>query len=242
MSRIQFLALALALAVSGAKPSAQAGIAGDWDLTFTTPQGSSNAVTVTFKQDGDVITAELVTPFGAARLSGTEEAGGSVKMTGSVAIQELALPLALSASHAGDTLNGTVAFGTLGEFPFTGKRAEKKIVEAGPPAAVDPGAGPANVSGAWTIALQVPTLGQFPLTATFEQVGDKLTGAVSSPLGPLAMTGTMTGSTLHAECVGQTPQGSFTITMNGQLGPDGLTGKASMPGFGEADWTGVRVP
>ncbi len=244
MSQLKFLALALVFAVfSGARPTAQAGVAGDWDLSFTTPQGQSNPVTITFKQDGDKVTAELLSPFGSARLSGAERIDGKLAMTGSVAIQDLSLEVSLNGTHAGDTLSGVVTLGPLGDLPFTGKRSEKKNVEAPRPPDTDATVGPpASVAGAWAISLHVASVGEFPIAAVFEQNGDKVTGSLTSPVGPLTMIGTMAGNTLQAECVGSTPQGSFTITMNGQLGPDGFTGKASMSGFGEADWTGVRTP
>ena len=55
------------------------------------------------------------------------------------------------------------------------------------------------------------------------------------------VTGTMTGGTLKLEVTVPTQQGDMQMTMTGNLGPDGFTGKASIAGMGDADWTGKRV-
>jgi hypothetical protein len=80
-----------------------------------------------------------------------------------------------------------------------------------------------------------------PASATFTQAGDKVTGTITSLAGGVQVSGTMTGKTLKLEFNIPTQQGDIPVSMTGDLGPDGLAGKASLAGMGDADWTGKRV-
>jgi hypothetical protein len=240
------LVIALVFALAAAQqtqppaPGTTATVLGDWDLTFETPQGS-NTARVTFKQDGGTITAGLVVPLGTVELSGAESVDGNLKMSGAVQMQGTTLPLALGARIQGETLSGLLTVGAFGEMAFTGKRPDKLAV-APPDSAASPVREGSNLTGTWNIVFTMATFGAFPVSAVLDQQGDKVTGTLSSPLGALAVSGRMAGGTLQLECIAGTPQGNITVTMTGQIGPDGLAGKASVAGIGEADWTGVRAP
>jgi len=222
----------------GIVPAAQSAILGDWELTFTTPQGS-HSVNVTFAQEGEKITANLISPIGSVQLSGAEAPDGTVKMTGTLTLQNTTMELALGARVTGETLDGLVTFGPLGELPFTGKRPDKTA--AAPPAEASPNAA-TGVSGVWNITLTVPNVGDFPAVGTFNQDGDKVTGTLMNFLGEAPVTGTLTGDELRLEFTAQTPQGGIAVTLTGRLDGAGLKGKAVVTGLGDADWTAVRAP
>jgi hypothetical protein len=80
-----------------------------------------------------------------------------------------------------------------------------------------------------------------PMTGMLTQQGETVTGTISTPVGELPVTGTMVGKNLKLQFTAQTPQGDMAVTMTGELGPEGLAGKSSVPGLGESDWTGRRV-
>ena len=61
-------------------------------------------------------------------------------------------------------------------------------------------------------------------------------------LGEVPVAGTMTGTTLRLEFKAATPQGEIAVSMTGELGPNGLSGKTAVAGLGETDWVGKRVP
>lgn len=225
-------------------------VAGAWDLTLSTPQGE-NTVNVTFKQDGDKLTGTLSSPMGEVALTGTATAG-NLKATANMDVQGMALEMAFTGKVAGDTIDGMVKVGDFGEFPFTGKRAASK---AAPAATSTTGAAPAaaparpaasgasagNAGGKWDVILNIGGVGEFPMTATLTQMTDKVAGTISSQAGDVPVSGTMTGNALKLEFVAQTPQGDIAITMTGTLGASGFTGKASIAGMGEADWTAKRA-
>jgi hypothetical protein len=208
-------------------------VVGDWDLTFSTPQGSTTA-TVTFKLEGEKITTSIQSPFGLVQLMGSEMPEGDVKMTGTLDVQGLIVDLALNAKLGAGMLQGAVTLGALGDFAFTGKRAEKKTLEP----TTEP---PADVSGKWTVALSVPGIGEFPGTVTLTQQADTLTGTATSQFGDVPATGTVAGNRLQVEYTVNSPQGSYLIVMTGELGATGLTGTATVGPISGAMWTGVRA-
>jgi hypothetical protein len=241
------LALAFVLAVAPARPFAQGSLGGDWEITVNTPQGS-NTFNLTLKQDGDKLTGGLTSPIGAVPVAGTATSD-TVALTALIEIQGNSLQLGLDGKVEGDKLNGIVRFGDFGEFPFTGKRADKSAASAAaaaptpPPAPATGDVGrAAGAAGKWNVVLSIPGAGEFPASATFTQDGDKVAGVLSTLAGEVPVTGTMTGNVLKLEFMAKTPQGEIPIVMTGDLSEKGLTGKASVAGLGEADWTATRVP
>ena len=221
-------------------------VAGAWDITLSTPQGE-NTVNVTFKQDGDKVTGTLSSPMGEVPLTGTATAG-NLKVVGNIDAGGAQLEMGFTGKVAGDTVDGMVKVGDFGEFPFTGKRAAPKAPAASAstaaaparPAAA-PAAGAGNAGGKWDVVLSIAGVGDFPMTATLTQMTDKVAGSISSQAGDVPVSGTMTGNALKLEFIAQTPQGDIAITMTGTLGASGFTGKASIAGMGEADWTAKRA-
>jgi hypothetical protein len=97
-----------------------------------------------------------------------------------------------------------------------------------------------DVTGRWNVLVTVPQ-GSLPLSATLKQEGDLVSGSIKSPLGDVPVAGTMVGTTLKLEFKTAAPQGEMVVTMSGELGPNGLTGKSAIAGLGESDWVGTRV-
>jgi hypothetical protein len=251
-----FLAASLVLTLASVPALAQSNPTGAWDLTIDTPQGA-NTVTLTLKQDGDKLTGDLASQMGSTPVTGTISSN-AVALIANIDIQGNSLEMGINGKVDADTLNGSVKFGDFGEFPFTGKRAGGGAapVAAAAPAAPAATAAPAaaaagtngsngtngsgDASGKWDITLIIAGAGEFPATATLTQDGANVTGILSSQAGDVPVKGTMSGTSLKLEFTAETPNGAIPITMTGELGADGLTGKASIAGMGEADWKGIR--
>lgn len=240
-------ALALTtLTFAPAPASAQSNITGTWELTMTTPQGP-NTVEVNVTQTGEAITGELISPLGNAPFKGTF-IKDVLSVTAAVDMQGTMLNIVFDGKLAGDTLSGTVKFGDFGEAPWTGKRKPAGAPAAATttaPAASASGAAPAaatasaggDVSGKWNIEIDLPG-NPIPLTATLKQDGTAVSGTFAGPQGEFPVTGTMTGGTLKIDF---SAPGGMSVTMTGQLGPDGLKGKTVAAGLGEMDWTGKKA-
>jgi hypothetical protein len=215
---------------------AQSGAAGSWQLTLQTPQGNNN-VDLTLAQTGNALSGDLNSALGAVPIAGTAT-GDSVALTAK--IEAMNLELGLNGKIVGDTIEGTVKFGDFGEVPFTGKRAAPKAAAAAPPAPTA-GAGPTDLNGKWDVKIIIAGAGEFPAVATLKQDGGKVTGTINSMAGEVAVNGTMAGRALKLDFEAETPQGKLPVTLNGELGTSGITGKASIAGLGEADWTATRA-
>jgi hypothetical protein len=81
----------------------------------------------------------------------------------------------------------------------------------------------------------------FATIATLKQAGEQITGSLNGQAGDEPVTGTMVGKALTLQFRAATAQGDVAITMRGELGPDGFSGKLGLPGVGEIDWTGRRT-
>ena len=239
---IGVLAAAVVLAITPAA-FAQSGAAGNWELAMNTPQGATT-IGLALKVAGDKVSGELNGPMGAVPVEGTA-GGGGVKVIADVNIQGMALQFTIDGKIDGDTMTGNVKVGDFGEFPFTGKRAASApAAAAATPSAAGAGAGGAaitDLNGKWDIKLVIAGMGEVPATAVLKQVGENVSGTISSPTGDVAIAGTVTGSSVKFAFEAETPQGKLPITMTGAIGATSVIGKASIAGMGEADWTATRA-
>jgi hypothetical protein len=236
----------LALACVAAVPAASAqDISGAWDVTLTTPQGDQT-VEASIKQSGEAISGQLISPLGTVDLTGTLvkdalDVGFTIPVQGNV------FEIKMKGKVEGDVITGTADFAGMGEAPWTAKR---KPAGAATAAASSPSAAPADsaaagssgdAAGKWDMVLNIPQVGEIPVTGNLTQLGEQITGTLTGPQGDIAVTGTMVGKTLTLDFTAPTPDGVIPVKMTGDLGADGFTGKASLGGLGEAEWTGKRA-
>ncbi len=220
--------------------SAQTDITGAWIVTVNSPQGQMDLET-TFKQDGEKISGAVTSPMGSVDFTGTL-VKNDLAVNYSVPIQGQTLEIRMTGVVGPDnTMAGALDLGGMMQAEWSAKRkpAESATAAAAPaatPATVTPG----SVSGKWNITVQMGAQA-LPLTGVFSQSGDAVTGTITTPLGDLPVTGTMVGGALTLQFTAQTPQGDMNVTMNGQLGPGGLSGKSAIAGLGESDWSATRV-
>jgi len=119
--------LIAALAAVSAVAADNAKVAGDWNLTVESPNGTGTP-SATFAQDGENLTGTYKGRFGESPLKGTIK-GNAINFTVSLSTPNGDLVLAYSGTVDGDSMKGTVKFGEMGEGNFSGK---KKAAEAPP--------------------------------------------------------------------------------------------------------------
>ena len=241
MTRFTSLALATVLVGALAGTAYAQSIDGVWEVSLDTPQGVTT-IDATIKQQGETVTGQVTSPLGSVEFKGTF-VNDALTIAYAVPVQGQTIDITMNGKRTGDTMAGMVNFGGLGEAPWTAKR--KPAETAGAPAAAAAPAAPAGVggpaSGKWDIVLVMGPAGEFPMTADFAQAGEKVTGTITSQMGSIPVTGSMVGDALKLEFVAPTPSGDLAITMTGTLGPEGFTGKTTVPGLGDAEWTGKRA-
>ena len=247
----------LALAVSIASPAfAQEAapppnIAGDWDVTIQSPQGT-NTVLVTLKQDGDKVTGLFKSPLGELPFSGNL-VGSELKFNFSFPVDGQPLLITMTGKVDGEAITGKADFGGFAEGDWSAKRAaanatttptstttssDTTATTTTPPSVPAP---PGGFGGKWDVMLKTPG-GDFPANATLTDEGGKLSGTFGSAMGEVPVNGTVEGKALKITMVAQTPQGNMTVVMTGDLDGDSIVnGKADIEGMGQMEWTAKRV-
>lgn len=97
-----------------------------------------------------------------------------------------------------------------------------------------------DLTGAWDVSFNTP-MGALEAALNIKQTGDELSGTISSPAGETAFKGTVKGKTLTVTFDVESPNGTISITMNGEQDADTLKGTFDF-GQGSGDWTAKRKP
>jgi hypothetical protein len=99
---------------------AAAQLAGTWVLTTQSPMGARDSDAI-FAQAGEQLTGKIVSSRGEVPITGSVK-GAAVAFGMSVNVQGQQLQIDYSGTVTGDTMGGTVVFGSFGEGKWTGKR------------------------------------------------------------------------------------------------------------------------
>ena len=115
------LALAALLVLLALPVGAQTNIAGDWDVTIQSAQGSNN-VQVTFKQDGSKVSGVFKSQMGELPFQDGTLEGNDLKFGFSIPIQGQSLDVTMTGKVDGASIAGKAQFGGFGEGDWTAKR------------------------------------------------------------------------------------------------------------------------
>jgi hypothetical protein len=251
MIRTRLTLLALLLLVAG-PVFAQTNVAGDWDVTITSPQGA-NTVLVSFKQDGEKVSGIFKSAQGQLPFDGGTLTGGELKFTFTITTQGMQLPITLTGKVEAATMAGKADFGGFAEGDWTAKRSATTTAESTTTSTTSTttttttttttstttpllGAG-----GKWDVTFKTPG-GDFPASATLTDEAGKLSGTFGSQMGEAPVTGSVEGKAVKLEMVAKTPQGDMTVVMTGDLDGDSIiNGKADISGMGQMEWSAKRA-
>ena len=112
---------ALLVSVVAVGVVAQATLTGEWAMSFTTPRGGRSEYTLYLTQEGPRLTGHLTSEYGETPVKGTVN-GEEVKLAWSIMENGKPMDISVTATAKGDTLNGTIKLGTVGEGVFTAER------------------------------------------------------------------------------------------------------------------------
>ena len=251
MVRARLILLAMLMFVPGLA-FAQTNVAGDWDVTIQSPQGT-NTVLVTFKQDGDKVSGIFKSPQGELPFEGGTVSGNELKFAFTVNVQGNSLIIALTGKVDGEAMTGKADFGGFAEGDWSAKRAgaaaaaatTAPAAAAPPPSTTAPPAAAASstagAGGKWDVTLVTPG-GEFPATATLTDAAGKLSGTFGSQMGEVPVTGTIEGKAIKMTMVAQTPQGDLTVVLTGEVDGDSIVnGQAEVAGMGTMPWSAKRA-
>jgi hypothetical protein len=97
-------------------------VSGTWELNVESPMGS-RASDAIFTQTGETLGGKMVSPRGEVPLTGSIS-GDAVKFGINVNVQGQSLQIDYTGTVTGDTMSGTVVFGSFGDGKWTGKRKQ----------------------------------------------------------------------------------------------------------------------
>jgi hypothetical protein len=249
MARARLSLLAMLLFVPGLA-FAQTNVAGDWDVTIQSPQGT-NTVLVTFKQDGEKVSGIFKSPQGELPFEGGSLTGTDLKFAFTITVQGNSIIISMTGKVDGEAMSGKADFGGFGEGDWSAKRAVAATTTApaapatttAPAAPATPAAASsaAGAGGKWDVTLITPG-GEFPATATLTDTAGKVTGTFGSQMGEAPVTGTIEGKAIKMTMIAQTPQGDMTVVLTGEVDGDSIVnGQAEIAGMGTMAWSAKRA-
>jgi len=254
-SRLAALAFVASIVIAGsafAQP-VPVSVAGDWDVTVQSPQGT-NTVLVTLKQDGEKLDGLFKSPLGELPFTGTLT-GSEMKFTFNFPVDGQPLLITMTGKVDGDAIAGKADFGGFAEGDWSATRAKPGAAAAAAtptPAtttaetATSTTASSATTAvggyaGKWDVVVKTPG-GDFPATANLSDDGGKLSGTFGSQMGEVPVTGTVEGKSMKLTMSTQTPNGTMTVVLTGDLDGDSIVnGKAEIEGMGQMEWTAKRI-
>jgi hypothetical protein len=95
-------------------------VTGTWELMVESPMGTRPSDAV-FTQTGETLGGKMVSPRGETPLTGTLK-GDAIAFGINVNVQGQSLQIDYTGTVTGDTMSGTVVFGSFGDGKWTGKR------------------------------------------------------------------------------------------------------------------------
>lgn len=251
MTRSKAALLALFLLTS-APAFAQTSVAGDWDVTVVSPQGTTTTP-VTFKQDGAKVSGLFKSPQGQLAFDGGSVTGTELTFTFTVTAQGMELPITLTGKVDGVSMAGKADFGGFAEGEWSAKRSGTTTTAASSTTTTttttttsttttaSTALNGVGFAGKWDVMLKTPA-GDMPANATLKDDMGKVSGTFGSQLGEVPIAGVAEGKALKLTMIAQTPNGDMTVVLTGDLDGDAIVnGKADVAGMGMMDWSAKRI-
>ena len=237
------------LCVLAARPAfAQTSVAGDWDVTVTSPLGA-NSLQVALKQDGESVSGVVKSQMGELPFEGGTLVGNDLTFKLTVRIQGLPIEITLAGKVDGATIAGKAQFGGF-EGDWTAKRSAgtsttstattstttTTTTTTSTKTTTGPGA-----AGKWNVILKTPA-GDVPATATVLDTAGSLSGTFATLMGEVPLTGSVDGHAVKISVTAPTPQGGLTVVLTGDLDGDSIVnGKMDLAGIGQMEWSATRA-
>ena len=214
------------------------GVAGSWDVTLNSPQGTFN-LQFNLKQDGEKLSGVIKSQRGELPLEGTVK-GKDVTLKWTTKYQDADLPITLTGAVDGTTMKGSADYGGFAQGDFSAKRAGDSAAPAPSSPAPAAAADKTDVSGAWAFTVETPAGSGTP-SFTFKQEGEKLTGQYKGAFGEAPLTGSVKGNKIDFSVKVQVEGQDATINYTGTVEKDGtMKGTVTLGDLGSGTWTAKR--
>lgn len=237
MRPITMIALLFLLLCATTAAAQSANVAGTWEATLTSPQGTFN-VQLILKQEGEKVSGVVKGARGETPIEGTAGAK-DINLKYTIKFQDNDMVIALSGAVEGAAIKGSADYGGLASGDFSAKRADAAATAKPATANTSPG-DKSDISGAWTFQVETPAGNGSP-TFTFKQDGEKLTGQYKGAFGEAPLTGTVKGAKVDFAIKLDVQGQPMTLTYTGTIEKDGtMKGTAELGEVGSGTWTAKR--
>ena len=116
------IAVVVLLGASVLAAQGKVDVTGKWTLEVTTGAGGTTTPSVTLKQDGEKLTGHYSSAtLGEAEVTGTLK-GQQIEFSFNAEVQGFALHVQYTGTVKGNTMDGKISLGELGDGTFTGKK------------------------------------------------------------------------------------------------------------------------
>jgi len=120
--RMRTLSAVLAVALLVVAPAAaQSTLTGEWAIAFVSPNGGHDDYTLYLTQEGPRLSGHLTSQYGETPVKGTVN-GDDVKLTWTTVENRKPIELSVTAKVKGESMNGTIRIGDVGQGPFSAER------------------------------------------------------------------------------------------------------------------------
>ncbi len=229
-STIAFTLLLVLLCSSASLMAGQSvSVAGEWETTFTSPQGPIKAKTI-FKQDGESLSGVIRNERGEVTLQGAIK-GKEIRVSLTVRHQGNDLQVTVTGEIDGDSMKGKADFGGL----FEGDWMAKRITQSANISNNTPPSEKIDVSGVWVFSTDSGS----PVFS-FKQEGEILTGQYKGALGEAPLTGTVKGSEIKFSLRFSAQGKEGSVTYAGTIEKSSMKGVARFGDLGSVSWTAKR--
>jgi len=215
------------------------GVAGTWDVTLNSPQGTFN-MQFNLKQDGEKLSGAVKSQRGERPVEGTLK-GKDITLKWTTKYEDNDLAITLNGAVDGSTMKGSADYGGLAQGDFSAKRApDSSAPPTNSPAPAASSADKTDISGVWAFQVETPAGSGTP-TFTFKQEGEKLTGQYKGVFGEAPLTGTVKGNKVDFSIKVQAQGQEATLTYTGAVEKDGtMKGTVNLGDIGSGTWTAKR--
>jgi opacity protein-like surface antigen len=98
-----------------------------------------------------------------------------------------------------------------------------------------------DVTGVWDMLIETPQ-GQMNIVLTLKQEGEKLTGTQASPMGEIALEGTVVGAEVKYAVTIDMQGQQMTVAFGAKVEGDTMNGVYDFGGMGSGAWTAKKRP
>lgn len=226
------------VALAPAAAAQNADLTGTWTATFEV-NGQTYPAKMVLKTTGATTTGTIASDRGESPITGSVD-GQTVTFSFTTQGDNGPIPIAMRGTADGDAMKGTFDHGDSGGGvgTWSARRGETQAKE---PPKNDPAAASVDVTGTWTVSLELPNISATP-TIVLKQDGQSLSGEYQSQqYGKFPLKGTLEGDHIELQFEMSIDGNAIGVSYSGTVADkDSMKGDVSYGGLAEGTFSAAR--